>query len=121
MTTPSDSKPIIPEAHARLLEKIRLLERQDPAFAYLANVISDRLDLMVNRGNQYGHIRQTVYFEGDASAKILFTVKCQKLRFVAKNGDYFHSDATLLDSLQDAVNYGDIWLCGREQYKHEGK
>lgn len=117
-------KQIIPEAHAYLLEQLRLLERQDPTFKHLAYVIAHRLRLMVGKGGKYNRpgngVLEGTYYRGDQSA--FFNSHRYDFRLMTLTDDNrrFYSDEEILELIQDPANYHDMWLCCREAHKHSG-
>ena len=107
----------LPESHAYLLERIRLLEKQDPAFKHLAAVLADRLTLMLKKGGRYNRgrsgVMDHVYYRGDQSAYFHMKRYDTRLDAVTFDMQFYYPDEEILDLIEDPANYADMWLCCR--------
>ena len=112
------------EAEFLLIEKLRILAQQDPTFEHLPHVITDRLDIMVERGKMLNggasSLIDQIYYMNDQSAFHRAFEPLNRLKKIIGSGGMHFPDDKIKDKIQDSPNFCDMWLCCREEVKHQG-
>lgn len=105
------------EAERAVVEKMRVLAKQDATFLWLPIALMDRFDIMIERGARYnGHgstVLEQMYFLNDQSAYHKMVDPINRLKNICPRSIAMLSDDDLHQLPEDATNYGDIWKCCR--------